>query len=74
MVMPQMNGSELAERLAQTYPNIAVLLMSGYTDEVVVSRAMQARGATFIQKPFAPEARLRKAEQALAQQLATLNK
>ncbi len=74
MVMPKMNGRELAERLAQTYPNIAVLLMSGYTDEVVVSRAMQARGATFLQKPFAPEALLRKAEQALAQQLATLNK
>jgi signal transduction histidine kinase len=54
MVMPQMNGAVLAERLVSLRPDMAVLYMSGYTDYASVNHGR------FIQKPFAPDALARK--------------
>jgi CheY-like chemotaxis protein len=54
MVMPQMNGALLAERLVALRPEMAVLYMSGYTDYAIVNHGR------FIQKPFAPDALARK--------------
>ncbi|MBU4318011.1 MAG: response regulator [Proteobacteria bacterium] len=52
VVMPEMNGRDLAERLQALYPDIKTLFMSGYTANVVADRGVLAKGVNFIQKPF----------------------
>jgi PAS domain S-box-containing protein len=54
VVMPNMSGRELSDRLAIVQPGIKVLFMSGYTDSVQ-PREVLAEGAEFIQKPFGPD-------------------
>ena len=54
VVMPEMNGRELAEQLVLQSPNLRVLYMSGYTDEAIVQRGALAPGTHFIGKPFNP--------------------
>ena len=54
IVMPGMNGHELASRLGSLYPDMKILFMSGYTGGTVVRSIPQ--NAAFIQKPFTPEA------------------
>ena len=53
LVMPGMNGRELAESLVTARPEMKVLLMSGYTDDEVVRIGVSGASA-FIQKPFLP--------------------
>lgn len=55
VVMPEMSGTALVERLVSTVPNIRVLFMSGYTDNEVVRRGIFDRRAAFLQKPFTPD-------------------
>ena len=52
MVMPSMDGTELARFVRQTRPRIKVLFMSGYTDREVAGEDLWKREAAFIQKPF----------------------
>lgn len=47
-----MNGRELAAKLAERYPHIRCLLMSGYPVDVLVQRGLIDDGCPFIQKPF----------------------
>lgn len=54
VVMPKMNGRELAEHLASLHPEIKVLYMSGYAEDVVVNRGALDSAASFLQKPFKP--------------------
>ena len=53
VVMPGMNGVELAERLARTLPEMKVLFLSGYADREIVEKEILEAGATFLAKPFA---------------------
>jgi two-component system cell cycle sensor histidine kinase/response regulator CckA len=55
VVMPQMGGRELAERLTAVTPNLKILYLSGYTDDVLM-RGTLLEGSPFLQKPFSPEA------------------
>jgi PAS domain S-box-containing protein len=55
VVMPNMSGREMADRLATLRPEIKVLFMSGYTDDVIVHLGVVEKAAEFIQKPFSPE-------------------
>ena len=55
VVMPNVSGRELADRLEKLQPGIKVLFMSGYTDNVIVHHGVLEEGAEFIQKPFSPE-------------------
>ena len=52
VVMPGMNGVELAERLAERWPDMKVLYMSGYTDAGVASLGALQSSACFLHKPF----------------------
>jgi two-component system cell cycle sensor histidine kinase/response regulator CckA len=66
VVMPNVSGRELAERLEKLQPGIKVLFMSGYTDNVIEQRGVLEKGAGFIQKPFSPEELARKVRAVLA--------
>ncbi|MFZ0927767.1 MAG: ATP-binding protein [Syntrophobacteraceae bacterium] len=52
VVMPEMNGRELAEKLNAIRPNLKCLYMSGYTSDVIAHRGILDEGLNFIQKPF----------------------
>lgn len=52
VVMPEMNGRELSEKLQKTQPDIKTLFMSGYTSNVIAHRGVLDKGVDFIPKPF----------------------
>ena len=52
VIMPEMNGRELAKNLLSLYPDLACLFMSGYTADVIAHRGVLDEGVNFIQKPF----------------------
>lgn len=52
VVMPEMNGRDLAEKLHSLYPDMKILFMSGYTATVIAHRGVLDEGLNFIQKPF----------------------
>lgn len=52
VVMPEMNGRDLAERLQSLHPEMKTLFMSGYTANVMLHRCVLNESANFIQKPF----------------------
>jgi two-component system cell cycle sensor histidine kinase/response regulator CckA len=52
VVMPEMNGRELAEQLRMTRPRIKTLFMSGYTANVIAHRGVIEDGVSFMPKPF----------------------
>jgi CheY-like chemotaxis protein len=52
VVMPEMNGRELADRLKSFYPDLKCLYMSGYTADVIAHHGVLNKGVIFIQKPF----------------------
>ncbi|MHB8789449.1 MAG: hybrid sensor histidine kinase/response regulator [Desulfobulbaceae bacterium] len=65
VVMPEMNGRELAGRLQALYPDLKVLYMSGYTADVIAHRGVLETGVHFIQKPFAKRALAEKIREVL---------
>lgn len=54
VVMPNMSGSELAERLKEDFPTLKVLFMSGFTgaNNAAIHKNLGTPGVAFIQKPF----------------------
>ena len=54
VVMPLLNGKELASRLKPLQPGIRVLYMSGYADDSITRNDLLEQGAHFIEKPFGP--------------------
>lgn len=52
IIMPELGGRELAEKLKTKFPHIRVLFTSGYTDNHIVKNGELERGVNFIQKPF----------------------
>ncbi len=56
VVMPGMNGPELARRVLDRRPDTKVLFLSGYADAAVERHGVLAPGTAFMQKPFSPSA------------------
>ena len=52
IVMPQMGGHQLAERLSSIRPEVRVMYTSGYTDDAILQHGDFPEGTAFIQKPF----------------------
>ena len=55
VVMPEMNGRNLAKNILSFYPNLKRLFMSGYTANVIAHHGVLDEGVNFIQKPFSRE-------------------
>jgi PAS domain S-box-containing protein len=66
VVMPGTSGRELAKRVLTKRPQIRVLYMSGYTENVVTTGGLLEDGLAFLQKPFSPGALLQKIREVLS--------
>jgi CheY-like chemotaxis protein len=60
IVMPRMNGRELAARAREMRPDLRVLFMSGYTEDAASNESRIEEGAAFLEKPFTPDGLVRR--------------
>jgi two-component system, cell cycle sensor histidine kinase and response regulator CckA len=65
VVMPGMSGPELAERLRPERPEMSVLYMSGYTEDIVAQHGTMGRGTRLLTKPFSVAALARSVHEVL---------
>ncbi|HNN43903.1 MAG TPA: response regulator, partial [Nitrospira sp.] len=65
VVMPQMSGPEVAEKLATVRPEVKVLYMSGYPDHPAFSKGGIDTEHSFLQKPFTPTTLAQKVREVL---------
>ncbi len=65
VVMPEMNGKTLAEKLRPVIPDRRVLFMSGYTEDLIAQRGIVEEGISFIRKPFGMNTLQKKVREAL---------
>ena len=66
VIMPEMSGRDLAEKLVHSYPELRVLFMSGYTANVIAHHGVLEKGIHFIHKPFSKKSMAVKIRQVLA--------
>jgi signal transduction histidine kinase/HAMP domain-containing protein/ActR/RegA family two-component response regulator len=67
VVMPHMNGKELADRIKAVHPQMKVLFTSAYTGNAFVHQGVLDEGVALLQKPFTPSALARKIREVLDQ-------
>ena len=65
VIMPEMNGRELAECLMESRPEMKNLYMSGYTANIIANQGVLKEGVSFIQKPFSKNELAAKVREAL---------
>lgn len=54
VIMPEMNGHELADTIRDSVPELRVLFMTGHTEDIVSPHGIQSETSFFLQKPFTP--------------------
>lgn len=67
VIMPDLTGPVLAERLRARRPDLQVLFISGFHDADLVQRFVTAKGFTLLPKPFTVEALLRVVQESLSE-------
>jgi two-component system cell cycle sensor histidine kinase/response regulator CckA len=65
VVMPEMSGPELANRLALLRPGVKIIFTSGYADDAIARQGILDPRVAFIQKPYRPKALAKKIRQVL---------
>jgi PAS domain S-box-containing protein len=65
VVMPEMSGRQLAERLRALQADVRILFMSGYTDDAVIRHGIIQAQEAFVQKPFTPTTLVNKIHEVL---------
>jgi len=65
VIMPNMNGLELKDKILSIYPDIKVIFMSGYADNVIAEMGILDIDEIFIEKPFMPSDLLQKIKETL---------
>jgi len=65
VIMPEMSGIELSERISALHPAAKTLYISGYTDDKIAQHGVLEEGVTFLQKPFSPAALTEKVQEVL---------
>jgi CheY-like chemotaxis protein len=70
LVMPQLGGQELAQRLLAVRADLRILFVSGYSDQILFGAEDLGSAATFLQKPFSPDRLARKVREVLDRPIA----
>lgn len=65
VILPLINGRQLFDRIREMQPDVGVVFMSGYTDDVIARHGVLDPGVAFVEKPFSQETLARKAREAL---------
>lgn len=65
VIMPQMTGSALAQRLRSRQPELKVLYLSGYPDDVLAGQNVLEPGRAFLRKPFSADELVHKVREVL---------
>jgi DNA-binding response OmpR family regulator len=60
VVMPELGGHGLAERLTALHPGLKVLFISGHSDEVIRQHGLLRPGTALLRKPFTPSELIRR--------------
>jgi PAS domain S-box-containing protein len=65
VIMPQMSGKEMSDKIREQCPQTKILLMSGYTDDALAHHGVLDEGLLFLEKPFSPAKLTRKVREVL---------
>jgi two-component system, cell cycle sensor histidine kinase and response regulator CckA len=71
VIMPEMNGRQVADRLLTIFPDLKTIFMSGYTAEIIVRQGFVHKGLDFIQKPYSTKVLAAKVREVLDRKSAT---
>jgi len=65
LIMPEMNGKELADRISVMFPHVKTIYVSGYTDSYIVNNGLLEKGVNFVSKPYSVKNLVAKVRQVL---------